>query len=492
MLSFGMEDNMIKIIGLGPGDVDSLTLGTMRELKSGTKVFLRTEKHPTVEYVDEEGVKYETYDHYYNEKESFDEVYKSICDDLIEKVQEYGDLVYGVPGHPLVAEKSVSLLIEECEKKGIEYKMVPAVSFVDAMMECLKIDPVYGLKILDAFDIENNILDKRVGIILTQVYDRYIASEVKLKLGEYYGDDYEIYFVRAAGIEGEEKVVKIPIYELDRMEEIDYLTSLYIPKMEESEKQKHFDFSDLVNIMGTLRGPEGCSWDREQTNESLKRYLIEECYEVIDAIDNDDIDGMIEELGDVLLQVVFHSQIGKEDGYFSVQDVIKGICEKMIRRHPHIFKEHADIESQQVLQNWEKIKEEEKNIESVTEDMKNIPKAMPGLIRAEKIQKKAAKVGFDWEDVKPAMEKVIEELDEIKDVYKTENRSKILEEMGDLIFACVNVARFLKVDPEEAINITNKKFIKRFAFIEEEAEKSGKELKNMTLEEMDELWNRAK
>ncbi|WBW97934.1 nucleoside triphosphate pyrophosphohydrolase [Oceanirhabdus sp. W0125-5] len=479
---------MIKIIGLGPGAIESLTLGTINELKNGKNVFFRTEKHPTIDYIKTLNIEYKTLDHFYNELDSFDQVYEAISNEIINEYRNTKELIYGVPGHPLVAERSVSMLIEKCEEMNIDYEIVPAVSFIDAMMEALKIDPIKGMKILDAFDIGNSVLDKRVGIILTQVYDKYIASDVKLKLAEYYGDDYEVYFVRAAGVKGLEVIKKIKIYEIDRMEDIDYLTSLYIP----STTEVIYDFNDLTEIMDELRGEEGCQWDKKQTHESLKKYLIEECYEVIDAIDKDDIDKMIEEFGDVLLQVVFHAQIGKEEGYFNINDIIKSICEKMVRRHPHIFNKKAYLTESEVLTNWEDIKKQEKGFHKHSEGLEDIPKALPSLMRAEKIQKKAAKVGFDWNDINPAMDKVIEELNEIKDVYKTNNRSKILDEIGDLIFACVNVARFLNINSEEALNSTCDKFIRRFSYIEEQSNKKGFKLEDMSLEEMDVLWEEAK
>ena len=324
---------MIKILGLGPGAEEALTIGTINELKNCKNVFLRTEKHPTVSYLKEQDIKFETYDNVYDTMESFDEVYLNIAKDLIKKHEELGDVVYAVPGHPLVAEKSVFNLVEACKKNNIEYKVIPAVSFIDAMMESLMIDPIEGLKVIDAFDINNQVLDKRIGTVITQVYNSLIASEVKLKLLEQYNDETEIYYVRAAGIKGQESIRKIPLYELDMQEDIDYLTSVYIPKDLNNKK----DFNDLLQIIETLRGENGCPWDREQTHKSLEKALIEESYEVIDAIEKDDDDAIIEELGDVLLQVVFHASIGKEDGYFDIGDIIGGICDKMVSRHPHVF-----------------------------------------------------------------------------------------------------------------------------------------------------------
>ncbi|ELC8399438.1 nucleoside triphosphate pyrophosphohydrolase [Clostridium perfringens] len=479
---------MFKIMGLGPGAYEALTIGALKELKNNKNIYFRTEKHPTVDFLKDEGIKFESYDHAYEKYDSFDDVYKYIAEDLITKIKDDEDLIYAVPGHPLVAEKSVINLIELCKENNIQYEVLPAVSFVDAMMEALQVDPIEGVKIIDAFDMKNQILDKRVGTIITQVYNNFIASEVKLRLLEGYKDDTEIIFVRAAGVEGLESIRKIPLYELDWQEDIDYLTSIYIPKDLGNKK----DFQDLLDIIETLRNPGGCPWDREQTHESLKSALLEECYEVIDAIENEDEDALIEELGDVLLQVVFHASIGKEDGYFDIMDVIGGISNKMINRHPHVFGNEKANTSEQVLVNWDEIKKEEKGIKTLTEEMQNIAKSLPATTRAYKVQKKAKKVGFDWDDVNCAMDKVKEELNEIKEVYNCEDKSIIEGEVGDLLFACINVARFLEVDGELALDKTIKKFIKRFSYIENEAIKNNKNLKDMTLEEMDKLWEEAK
>ncbi len=479
---------MLKIMGLGPGAYEALTIGALKELKNNKNIYFRTEKHPTVDFLKDEGIKFESYDHAYEKYDSFDDVYKYIAEDLITKIKDDEDLIYAVPGHPLVAEKSVINLIELCKENNIQYEVLPAVSFVDSMMEALQVDPIEGVKIIDAFDMKNQILDKRVGTIITQVYNNFIASEVKLRLLEGYEDDTEIIFVRAAGVEGLESIRKIHLYELDWQEDIDYLTSIYIPKDLGNKK----DFQDLLDIIETLRNPGGCPWDREQTHESLKSALLEECYEVIDAIENEDEDALIEELGDVLLQVVFHASIGKEDGYFDIMDVIGGISNKMINRHPHVFGNEEANTSEQVLVNWDKIKKEEKGIKTLTEEMQNIAKSLPATTRAYKVQKKAKKVGFDWDDVNCAMDKVKEELNEIKEVYNCEDKSIIEGEVGDLLFACINVARFLEVDGELALDKTIKKFIKRFSYIENEAIKNNKNLKDMTLEEMDKLWEEAK
>ncbi|MFT8312787.1 MAG: nucleoside triphosphate pyrophosphohydrolase [Clostridium sp.] len=479
---------MINIVGLGPGSLESLTMGAVQVLKQNNNIFLRTIKHPTVKFLKDEGINFLTYDGKYEQAENFDEVYSSIAEDLLEQHKLLGNIVYAVPGHPLVAEKSVDILLKLCKERKIQVNVLPAVSFIDAVMEALEIDPIEGIKVIDAFDIKNQIMDKRIGTIITQVYNNFIASEVKLALLDYYSDDTEIYFVRSAGIKNDESIRKILLYELDRQQDIDYLTSIYVPKDLNNNK----DFYDLVNIVDILRGENGCPWDKKQNHDSIKRDLIEESYEVLEAIDKKDENMIVEELGDVLFQIIFHSQIGKEEDYFNVNDVIEGICNKMIDRHPHIFGNEIADTSEAVIDRWDQIKMKEQNLTSHTDELKHIAKNLPALIRAEKVQKKAAKIGFDWEKVEEAMDKVLEELNEVKDVYKGSNRDKILEEVGDLAFSVVNVSRFLDIDPENALNYTIDKFIRRFEFIEIKAKEMDIALEDMTLSEMNKLWNKSK
>lgn len=479
---------MITIVGLGPGDKRSLTIGAIESLKQCKNVFLRTEKHPIVEFIRELGIDFKCYDNQYESNENFDDVYSKIALDLIEKESELKDIVYAVPGHAMVAEKSVSLLIDMCKENNISYTVMPAVSFLEAIMQRLNIDPIDGFRIIDAFDMDDVRLSNKEGIIVTQVYDNFIASKVKIALCKYYKESEEIYFVRAAGIEGQESIRKIKLYEIDRQRDIDYLTSLYVPKGTKAYR----DFYDLVNIVSELRKPNGCPWDREQNHLSITRDLIEECYETVDAIESGKEEDIIEELGDVLFQVVFHSEIGSDQGYFNIYDVTEGVCEKMILRHPHVFGNLTLDSTEKVLDNWNSIKKQEKDFKTYTDELRHVAKALPGLIRAEKVQKKASKVGFDWDDVKAALDKIKEEYTEVFEVYNKGNVAKIVDELGDLFFSVVNVCRFLDVDPEDAINHTTNKFIERFSHIEDCAKDLNKDLKDMSLNEMDYLWEQAK
>lgn len=256
--------------------------------------------------------------------------------------------------------------------------------------------------------------------------------------------------------------------------------------------KEKYTFSDLIDIMRLLRSADGCPWDREQTHESLKRYLIEETYEVLEVIDLINRKRLCEELGDLLLQVIFHAQIAAEDNSFTIEDVISGICRKMVLRHTHVFGTDTAETAEDVVENWEEIKKKEKGMKSHTDVLKDVPSNLPALMRSFKVQQKASRIGFDWDNVDDVIKKVYEEIDELKDVYKSKDVVRINEEMGDVLFSIVNLSRFLDVQPELALTGTIDKFIKRFEFIEKESAKEGKKIEEMTLSEMDELWNKSK
>ncbi|MCX8129858.1 MAG: nucleoside triphosphate pyrophosphohydrolase [Clostridia bacterium] len=253
-----------------------------------------------------------------------------------------------------------------------------------------------------------------------------------------------------------------------------------------------YSFSDLIDIMALLRSGSGCPWDREQTHDSLKKYFIEETYEVLEAIDLRDRDKLCEELGDALLQVVFHAQIATEQGNFDINDVITGICRKLISRHTHVFGEDKADTPDEVIGNWEANKKKEKGINSQTGVLKDVPSNLPALMRSYKVQQKAAQVGFDWDNIKDVFNKVNEEINELKDVYESENMERITDEIGDVFFSLVNLSRFLKIQPELALTGTINKFIRRFEYVEQESIKACKKLEEMSLAEMDVLWEKAK
>ena len=253
-----------------------------------------------------------------------------------------------------------------------------------------------------------------------------------------------------------------------------------------------YDFNDLLDIMAQLRAENGCPWDRKQTHESLRIYMIEETYEVLEALDTGDMDQFCNELGDLLLQIVFHAQIAREQVEFDMTDVTTEICRKLISRHTHIFGDAKADTPEQVVENWEAIKKKEKHLKTQTGVLKDVPSSLPSLMRSYKVQQKAAQVGFDWDDIEDVFSKVDEEIRELRDVYKSKNVERITDELGDAMFALVNLSRFLKVQPELALTGTINKFIRRFEYIEQQSTKAGKKLEDMSLAEMDELWNEAK
>jgi tetrapyrrole methylase family protein / MazG family protein len=482
--------NTITIVGLGAGDLEQLPLGVYRLIKESEALFLRTKEHPVVKDFAAEGVAFHSFDEIYEKHDRFEQVYEEITEVLVSHA-EAGPLVYAVPGHPLVAEKTVQLLLELHRQGKIEVKVGGGQSFIDALFASVGADPIDGFQLLDGTSLRLQDIHMNQQLIIGQVYDAFIASEVKLTLMELYPYDYEVMLVTAAGSK-EEKVERIPLVELDRAAGLSNLTSLYVPAVKEMESAFK-QYGTLREIISTLRGPDGCPWDREQTHQSLKKYLIEETYELLEAIDEDDIDHIIEELGDVLLQVMLHAQIGEDEGMFTMEEVIESIASKMVRRHPHVFGT-VDVENaEQVKLNWDKIKQQEKGgSEESSSMLKDIAKGMPALLKSYEYQKKAAKAGFDWPDSKGAWDKVWEEIKEFEKEVENGNETEITKEFGDILFALVNVARFYNVFPEEALAMTNTKFYRRFSYVEKQVRGSGKSFEDFTLEELDAFWNEAK
>ncbi len=250
------------------------------------------------------------------------------------------------------------------------------------------------------------------------------------------------------------------------------------------------EFDKTVEIMRKLRSEQGCPWDRKQTHQSLKAYLIEEAYELMEAIDEEAPEKMKEELGDLLFQIVFHAQLASERGEFNIRDVLEAINKKMIVRHPHVFGTDRLETAEQVLKRWDEFKKKEGKLQESL--LEGVPRAMPSLLRAKKVQERASKVGFDWSEVDQVLEKVKEEFNEFIESLRHGKKQEIEEELGDLFFSLVNLSRFVKVNPEDALQRTTTKFVKRFQYIEQKAREHGKSLEEMSLEEMDALWEEAK
>lgn len=504
---------MITIVGLGPGAVGHLSLETMSIMQGCEQVILRTAVHPTVAELAKQGVKYTSCDDLYEAGASFEEVYQNVVTRVLTAAHK-GDVVYAVPGSPLVAEKTVVLLREQAKAQNIELAIKPSMSFLDLAYVALGIDPIAGLRIIDAQDFGAIADAGQYPLMITQVYSQLVASDLKIALMENLPDEYELYFLRNMGLEDEE-CRPVKLFELDRQPKIDHLTSVYIPPMGEDENMPcgimafgedeeeeavenmvdtasfdDVDIQPLVDVMRTLREPGGCPWDREQTHASIRSNMIEEVYEYLEAVDAEDTEGMREELGDILMQIVFHARMAEEAGRFDLQDVIDEVVDKLIRRHPHVFGETKVTGSDEVLVNWEAIKKTEKTERKHVLD--GVTQGLPALLRAYKLQSKAAKVGFDWPDVKGVWDKVQEELAELQEALASGDRAAAENELGDVLFALVNYARHQKIEPEVALNGTNNRVAKRFAHVESCVEASGKAWQDFSLDELDQFWDEAK
>lgn len=475
----------ITVVGLGPGSFGFITMETWEIMQRAKTLLFRTAVHPTVEEIRQRGIRVVSYDGFYEQAESFEALYRSIVVDLIHRAQAGEEIVYAVPGSPLVAERTV-VLLREMAAGLVPVTILPGMSFIEVLYTRLGIDPIDGLTIIDAEDFDQLPADLATGLVITQVYNDSIASDTKLSLMEVYADDYEVIFIHDLGMP-EESLRRIPLYELDRQADIDHLTSLYVPPQ---PKQETFDFKPLTDIMRTLRSPGGCPWDLAQTHKSLRRNLIEEVYEVLEAIEQEDAELLCEELGDLLLQIVFHARMAEETGSFSMQDVIDGVTRKLVRRHPHIFGDVQAEDAGAALLSWEAMKKQEKP--ERTSVLDGVPKGLPALMTAEKLQKKAARVGFDWKDIAPVWDKIAEEIGEVREAITEGNPAHIMEELGDVFFSLVNLARFLQVDPEQALMQTNCKFMQRFSYVEERVKAEKRDWESFSLDELDRLWNEAK
>jgi tetrapyrrole methylase family protein / MazG family protein len=474
----------LTIVGLGPGDIDDLTRRAWGAIENAPLVYLRTRHHPCVEHLANQP-NLRSFDYLYESSEKFEDVYDGIVAMVLEAAQS-GDVVYAVPGDPFVGEATTPRLIEGAKGAGIPVEVVHGISFIEPMLKYAGVDAIDNLQILDALVIasmHHPPINPDSPALISQVYSRQVASDVKLTLMNQYPDDFKVKLIHAAGTQGA-VVEDLALHEIDHSDHIQHMTSLYLPPVGGMSSFERFQ-----EIIAHLRAPEGCPWDRKQTHESLRPFLLEEAHEVLEAIDAGDPVALYEELGDLLLQIVLHTQIAIDDGEFYMTDVLRHVNEKMIRRHPHVWGS-VDVENaDQVVTNWEALKKQEKKTprESLLD---GVPKGLPALMQAIKYQAKAAKVGFDWDRIEDVIAKVYEELEEVRNAETPEDR---FEEMGDLLFALVNWIRFLGIDdPESALREANLKFYRRFRYIEETVKASGKPFESYTLNELDAMWNAAK
>jgi len=447
----------ITVVGLGPGTPAHLTLEADRFLRSAGRVYMRTGRHPCLDYLLKAGVSVETFDDLYEKTESLAEVHEQIAGrilDLDAKCGGHGDIVFAVPGHPLMGEAAVALILNQAEKDGRSVRIIQGLSFIESAITALGIDPLDGLQIVDGLDLVRKpfpVLDTDRGVLIGQVYSRQVASDVKLTLGELYPDEHTVTLVQVSDA-GEALGVSLPLFEMDRQPGIDHQTSLYVPALPSSGS-----WFGLQEIVARLRAPGGCPWDREQTHRTLRTHLLDETYEVLDALDRDDMDDLRAELGDLALQIALHMQIAVEQGEFTPTDVFAGIISKLRRRHPHVFGDVQVNGASDVMANWEQIKREERGERDNSHQLDGVPASLPALAQALTYQHRAERVGHEVKNGDHLME-LMEEWVSGPDPGQAERV------LGDLLFALVASSWESGVDlnPESALRQANARFAEQF------------------------------
>lgn len=473
----------IIVVGLGPGNGRHLTREAWDILTSAQVIYLRTSQHPTVAELPST-IQIRSFDHLYEKATSFEQVYSQIVDEVLAQGKS-GDIVYAVPGHPYIGESTVIALVKAAQEQAIPVQIVAGLSFVEPTLTAVAVDALDGLQIFDAIDITQFLyppFNPDTPVLLGQVYNRFLASELKMTLTAVYPDEHPVTLVHAAGTV-QQQVEAIPLYAIDRSPLIDHLTSLYIPALPYKAS-----LTALAETVAVLRSPEGCPWDQEQTPQSLRGDILEETGELLAALDNYDQPNICEELGDVFYHLVMQAQLGSETEDFKLTDVLAGIEAKLKRRHPHVWGDWSVANSAEVVRNWEMLKAQEKD-RTTNSLLDGIPVALPALSRSQKIQKRVRKVGFDWPDIDGVYSKVLEEIVEIQKAQTLPERTA---EIGDLFFVVANLANWLGVDAEVALREANLRFTRRFQEVEKQAADRQQAVSDMNFETLNQLWDSAK
>ena len=468
----------VVVVGLGPGDPRQVSVAARDAIAVAAHRFVRTTRHPSAHLVEPA----RAFDDLYERSESIDVVYGSVVDTLAEAAAEHGEVLYAVPGSPLVAERTVELLRAD---PRVELVVVPSLSFLDLAWERLGLDPLEaGVRLVDGHRFAEAAAGQPGPFLVGQCDTRLVLSDVKLAVDEAVegGPRPRVTVLQRLGLP-DEAVFDVDLEDLDRVVEADHLTSVWLPRLAAPVAGELTRFAELVRVLRAR-----CPWDRAQTHQSLTRHLIEETYEVLDAIEGLGRDGeaageayghLEEELGDLLFQVAFHATLASEAGQFGLADVARGIHDKLVARHPHVFGEPGHE-----VPNWEEQKKAEKGRASV---MEGVPANLPSLLYAFKMQSKAASVGFDWENAAGAWAKIGEELEELRAAVAEGPGAApaVTDELGDVLFSVVNVARHLGVDPESALRASAGKFRSRFMAMEALAAARGTPVD-------DRLWDEVK
>lgn len=469
----------ITIVGLGPGDSQHWTRKADTIFQQAAEVYVRTTRHPSVT-----DIQAKIY--------TFDEIDRStggaqqIAAEVIRLGQRAEGVVYAVPGHPN-EDPTVPLIRSLAKTQHTPVAIIPGLSLLETALSALELDTPHKLQIVPAADmvgLHHPPLAPDQAALVLDLSSQSLAAQIKQVLLNAYAADFTITLVQRA-----EPLWSGSLAELDQQSQFDWSTVLYLPADPANTSLPAFQ-----ETIAHLRAPEGCPWDREQTHQSLRPFLLEETYEVLEALDMADPSALAEELGDLLLQIVLHTQIATGAGDFRMGEVIGHINQKLVRRHPHVFGNVTVNGVADVTANWEAIKQEERSTRNVEREtipsvLDGVPAALPALAQALAISKRAVRVGFEWPNIEGVLDKLIEEA---REIIEAADPVELEAEIGDLLFSAVNLARWRNVDPESALRATNARFTRRFKKLETLAAAQGKVLSEMTIAELDALWNEAK
>ncbi len=484
-----MNESRIVVVGLGPAGADLVTAQTAAAIAAHPHRFLRTSRHPAATLLDDAP----SFDEIYDRADTFADVYDEIVERLVAAARDHdgehdgeGEILYAVPGSPLVLERTVRALLTDTR---VRCTVLPAMSFLDVAYARLGIDPVEAaVTLIDGHEFATAAAGRTGPLLIAHTHADWVLSDIKIASEQATGDESVVILQRLGS--PDELITHTTWAEMDRTVAADHLTCVYVPHLGAPVGAELVRFHALTR---TLR--EQCPWDREQTHASLVPYLLEETYEVVDALaaldpDRPETDDdLIEELGDLLYQIEFHATIAEQDGRFTMADVAGRVHDKLVRRHPHVFGDVRAADSATVVTNWDAIKRVEKQRTSVFD---GVPTSQPALSYAHAVQRKAAKVGFDWPDVHGALPKIAEEANELVEAAATGDQGHTAEELGDLLFSVVNVARHLRVDPELALRAAAAKFRARFEAVEALARERSIDLHSGDLDVLDALWDEIK
>ena len=464
----------ITLVGLGVGQ-DCFSEKALNAIKNGEVVICKTQLTESANAFKKHGIEVKYLDEIYRTSRNFDTLNKKLAKEVLDNAKT-ANVVYCVDGS-VADDNSCAIILKR--RKNVE--IIEGVSHTLSALS--RLDCRGGYTAMSAYSPENFTPSALRPFVLYDIDNYFTCSEWKIRLTDAFGDEAPaILYING-------KAEKISLYQMDMYSGYDYTTVLVVLK-QHFTKKKRFSVDDLFDIITVLRSDKGCPWDRAQNRHTIKKNLIEECYELYDAIERNDIPGITEETGDVLLQVIFQSIFGEENHEYTRTDVVTEICSKLVSRHSHVFGGDKAENDKEALTVWEKNKATEKGFERTSEYVESVPKAFPAVMRAQKVQKRAAGANFDFSSVDQVFEKLEEEKQELMDAVS--NGGSAFEEIGDLLFTVVNLARFYGVSAEDALNRSTDKFIARFKKLESAVEKQGLDMNSMTEEELDKVYNEIK